>query len=148
MLFRTHLAFGLLIGLLFIEFLSLNYLWLILVLFFSVVVDIDEYKSKVGKKVKFLSFFIKLLFKHRGLVHSLFIPLVLWFGLFLFGYSLVGIVILVGYSCHLFLDMLNVSGIRLFYPLNFKIKGFVKTGSMLENLIFVGILFGIGYLLW
>jgi len=140
MLFRTHLAFGLLIGLLFVEFFSLNYLWLILVLFFSVVVDIDEVNSKIGKKFKFFSFFIKLIFKHRGLVHSLFIPLVIFVVLWFFGYNLIGLVVLVGYSSHLFLDMLNVSGIRLFYPLDFKIKGFVKTGSILENILFFIIL--------
>jgi len=149
MLFRTHLAFGLLSGLLFVKWLNISYFWLILVMFFSVFVDIDEYKSKVGKKVIFLSFVIKLLFKHRGLIHSLILPLIIFGFLWFFDYFILGLSILIGYGSHLLLDILNISGIRLFYPIsNFKVKGFVKTGSMLENILFVLILVGIGYLLW
>ena len=43
----------------------------------------------------------------------------------------------IGIFDHLFLDVLTLSGVALFWPLKFKIKGFVKSGSWVEDVIFV-----------
>jgi len=48
----------------------------------------------------------------------------------------------VGYVSHLFLDCLTRGGVRLFWPLKFKVKGFVKSGGIVEQVIFVLLLLG------
>jgi len=137
MRFKTHFVFGLFTGLLFVEWFNVSYFWVGIVLLFGLIPDIDEYKSKVGKKV----FLVGLLFKHRGLVHSLIVPLLIYVVLWFFGYEMLGLAIVFGYCSHLVLDMLNYSGIMLFYPFSsFKIKGFVKNGSFLESVLFFIIL--------
>ena len=83
MMFRTHLAFALLVGLLTMSLFDLNkYLFVSLVLFAGILPDIDYPRSKIGKKLRAVSVPIKFLFGHRGIFHSVFmagiISLVVW----------------------------------------------------------------------
>jgi len=43
----------------------------------------------------------------------------------------------VGYVSHLFLDCWTKSGVRLFWPFRYKIKGFVRSGGVIEDVVFV-----------
>jgi inner membrane protein len=139
MLFRTHLAFSFLIGLYLIEFLDINeqILFMVVLLFFSVFPDVDERTSKIFKKLKPFSY-LAALFGHRNIFHTIYFPVAIFLVLYIFNLKLLSIAVLVGYLLHLFLDLITKKGLALFYPLSKKrIKGFVKVGSLIENLIFL-----------
>ena len=143
MMYYTHLAFGLLTALLCLSFFEIHYkvLFILIILLFSILPDIDEKKSKIGKKNKLLSGIINFIFGHRGLIHSIYIPLIL----FIIFYNLnkeIGSAILLGYFSHLFMDALTKTGIRPLYPIiNKKINWFFKTNSFLEKILFLAIVF-------
>ena len=107
----------------------------IIVLVSSFLVDIDSVKSKAGKRLWILSYPINFLFGHRGIFHSL----ILWLPI-VFLISLVSkywIAVLIGVLSHLVLDSLTKKGVNFFYPFNLKVKGFIKTGGLLEIILFV-----------
>ena len=148
MLFRTHLAFSFLLALISIDFfkISNSILFLIIFLFFSLVPDLDEHSSKISRKFRFLAFFIRLLFKHRGFLHSVYIPFLLSLFLFIINQKFLGLAVILGYLSHLILDAFTIQGIHPLYPiLNKRIRGFIKVNSFLENILFVIILILIIY---
>lgn len=79
--------------------------------------DIDLPKSKVGRKVKPISWIIYKLFGHRGFTHSLLalfllVQLLKYFNIyqsFIVGFS-------IGYLSHLLGDMFTLVGVPLCYP--------------------------------
>jgi len=149
MMYYTHLAFGFLVSLLSIEFFSIQnkIIFVLIIMFFSIFPDIDERKSKIGRKNKTLSTIINFMFGHRGFFHSIYIPLFLYF-IFYYISNEIGLAILVGYFSHLFMDGLTKNGIRPLYPIiNKKINGPIKTNSILEKILFLVIIFLILYLL-
>jgi len=132
MLFRTHFVFGLFVWFILERFVEMPFFVLGFVLLGSVFVDIDSFKSKVGRRVWIFSWFLR----HRGFFHSfvgaVFLSLVVdifnrWAG---FGFF-------VGYISHLFLDCFTKMGVALFWPFDFKIRGLVRSGSWLEDVVFV-----------
>jgi len=143
MLFRTHFVFALLLGLISFKYFNLNpYLFVFIVVFCASLIDIDEPKSKVGSKLFFLSYPLKFFFGHRKLLHSLFV----WglIGFILSFFTQYWIPCLIGFFSHLFLDGLTVQGVNL-YPFNFHVNGFLRTGGIIEFILFIlfsaGILF-------
>ena len=134
MMFKTHLMFSLLISLLIFKYFNLNPLVFILILVLAgSLPDIDHTKSKIGRKLFFVSFFVNLVFGHRKLIHSIIFASVLALIIKLsFGYYWIPFYI--GYLSHLFLDSLTKQGLYIFYPSNFKLSGFIKTNSLLEKL--------------
>ncbi|MBL7054760.1 metal-dependent hydrolase [Candidatus Woesearchaeota archaeon] len=142
MMFKTHLVFSLFIGLVLIKILNIEnqILFLILLLFFSIFPDIDEKKSKISRKIRFLSFPINLIFRHRGFFHTIYIPLTLFLLLYIISEKILGIAVLTGYVSHLFLDSLTKSGVRIFKPF-FKLRfyGFFKVGKFFDY--FLSLLF-------
>ena len=146
MLYYTHLAFGFLLGLLGIKYFGVQnqILFIILVLFAALLPDIDSPNSKLGSKVKIISLF----FKHRGILHSLLILPVISFILFYFNFSRFSLPILIGYLSHLIGDSITKEGIMLFSPFSkFRIKGFIKTGGIIEHIIFLVLIVLSGYFL-
>jgi len=147
-MFKTHLMFGVFLGLLFLKYFEINngFWFFVVVCFFSVFPDIDFYRSKIGKKVKPLSWLINLFLGHRGLMHSLVAALFFYFLFYvLFGAS-VGLGAFVGYCGHLVLDSLTPKGIRPFYPFKPKLNGFLKGNSLIDYLFFFLLFFGSVYL--
>ncbi|MDD5650560.1 MAG: metal-dependent hydrolase [Candidatus Nanoarchaeia archaeon] len=141
MMFYTHLAFALLSSLIALKFLSVSnvYLFILIVCFVALVPDIDNRDSKLGKKVKFISYF----FNHRGILHTIFPPIILYFLFNYLGYNLIALAVLVGYSSHILIDALTLEGINFLHPFSsFRISGFVKTGKLLEIILFL-VLMGI-----
>ena len=135
-MFYTHLVFSLFIALLSAKLFGIEQLYFIFIIaLFGIIPDIDTHKSKV--KIPILSFILKTIFKHRGIFHSVFIPILLFFVLSYLGYYIIGLAVLLGYLSHIFLDALTPSGIRLFWPLRFKVKGFIKTNSIMEKALFI-----------
>jgi inner membrane protein len=138
MLFKTHFVFALLIFLLSYSNYQNRFLFGLFLLFSTLFVDIDSKKSKMGHILIFRPF--QLFFSHRGITHSLFFAFFLASLIFILDSS-AGWGFLLGYLLHLVLDCLCVSGIYLFKPFsNFKLCGFIKTGSILEDILFVFVL--------
>jgi len=136
MLFRTHLALGFLVGLIALKIFnpSNTIFFFILVLIGSVLPDIDHPKSKIGKKVKIIGF----LFEHRGFFHSiLFLILIYFISVTFLRNNYFILPLIIGYSSHLFIDCFNHKGIMPLHPLSrLRIKGFIKTGALLETILF------------
>lgn len=149
MMYYTHLAFGLLVSLLYLQYFYITnkILFILVTLFFSILPDIDETKSKIGKKIKLVSKVINLIFGHRGILHTAYIPLA--FFLFFYGINYeIAVAILLGYTSHLLADALTKYGIKPLSPIiNIKIKGPIKTNSLLEKVFFLIVLFVDVYLL-
>jgi len=139
MLFKTHIVFSLAVYFVLNYFLVMPFWVLGFILFSTAFVDIDIRNSKFGNHWYFRP--LQWVTRHRGVLHSLvvcvFLSLViggfsLWAGFGFFG----------GYVSHLFLDCLTVSGVRLFWPFDWKVKGFVRSGGIFEEVIFVLLLLG------
>lgn len=138
MLFRTHLAFSFLIGLYLIDLLKIKnqILFMLILLFFSIFPDIDKNTSKIFKKLKPFSY-LAILFGHRNIFHTIYFPIAIAGTLFILNLKLSSLAVLIGYLLHLLLDLITKKGINLFYPLTKKrIKGFIKVGSLIENMLF------------
>ncbi|MCK8823812.1 metal-dependent hydrolase [Fuchsiella alkaliacetigena] len=161
MSYRTHSTFGILFALIIIlisnnlnRLLHSDFLFVLnraepLTLYLAVLIgallpDIDHANSKITSKLKPLNWITRLFgIKHRGITHSL-------IGLALF-YMLINKILalgwinqiwyyglLLGYISHLLADMLNPTGIPLFFPnsrrFSFGVK--ITTGSWQENIFF------------
>jgi len=137
-MFKTHLVIALLVGIILTEYLNPTYplLFLGVICLASALPDIDTPRSKVGKKVGFLSNILNLTLGHRGVMHSLYFPVAVFLlGIFL-GFPLIAYAFLIGYLIHLLTDAMTKDGIHLFYPfVNIK-GGFFATGSIWETLVF------------
>lgn len=143
-MFKTHLAFGFLVGLLSLKILDTNHpiLFILLVTVFSSLPDIDHPKSKIGRKLFFISWPISLIFKHRGFFHSIFPPLILFFILYYFNLTFLGIAVALGYLSHLIGDSITKEGINFLHPISkFRIQGPIRTGFLLEKIFFIFIIF-------
>ena len=146
MLARTHLVFALLTGLLTFKYFNLNpFLFIVIVSLTSFLPDIDHPKSKIGRKIKVLSYPINFIFGHRGFFHSIFVALGLSFAiLYIFGNYYIPF--LIGFVSHLLGDALTVQGINFIHPFKeFRIKGFITTGGLLEDILFFVFIFSIIY---
>ena len=145
MMFRTHLVFGIFAGLLVSKIFSISEfgLFMAICIVSSILPDLDTPFSKTGRKIPVLSWLLNFLFGHRGLMHTVFFPLLVYFILMLFGKNLWAGAFFVGYMSHLFIDMLNTKGVYFFFPIvRIRINGFIKIGGVLEKLLFVAILVG------
>jgi len=102
--------------------------------------DIDHPNSKIAHKTKFVGTIISRLFKHRGFWHTPFLYAILWGGLRLWlGASLWVNLLFAGVFSHLLLDLLNPTGIPVFFP--FTTKKFhlakIRTGGKIEVIVSV-----------
>lgn len=142
-MYYTHLVFALLLSLSYIKFFAIEHrsLFALVAVVSSLFPDIDETKSKIGRKAKILSNIINLFFGHRGIFHTVYPPIILFVISSLFK-SEIAIAVVIGYSSHLFLDSLTPAGIRPLYPItNKKINGPFKTNSLSEKIMFLAIIF-------
>ena len=137
MMFYSHVMFSLFVGLFLIGSFVNKYLFLVLLVFGSLVPDLDNPYSKIGRKLRPFSNILRFFFGHRGMFHSI-LPAILIFAVFYYilGMELIGIALSVGFMLHLVLDGLTREGVNYFYPLKFRVSGFVKTGGIFEWIIF------------
>jgi inner membrane protein len=138
MLARTHIAVAFLFSLFVFPFLDISwFIFFPFVFLGSILPDIDHKKSKVNKSL-YLTRFFSFFFRHRGFFHSIFPVFFLLLLEFFLNSDGIFFSLSFGYFLHLFCDSLTLSGVVLFYPFsNFRIKGFIKTGSILECFIFI-----------
>lgn len=141
MTYKTHIAAGLVAGSLYMQFnADIKTVYLTASVIGSLLPDIDEPKSYVGRKTKSTSSLIKFLFGHRGITHSILFMSILHLLLFiLFKYKNINISVLylftIGYFSHLLVDFITKGGIPLLYPKKkrYKIPIF-KVGGFLEKI--------------
>jgi len=131
-MFKTHLLIALLVGIILVELLNpiSPLLFLAVLCFAAVIPDIDTPRSKVGKKVGFLSNILNFTLGHRGIMHSLYLPVIVFVLAMTLGFPLIGYAFLFGYVIHLVSDAMTKDGVHFLYPL-LHIKGFVTTGGIL-----------------
>lgn len=132
-MFKTHLMFSLLIGLLIFKYFNLNpYVFIIVIVLAGSLPDIDHTKSKIGRRLFLFSWIINLIFGHRKLIHSIIFATFLSLAIRIF-FGDYWAPFYIGYLSHLFLDLLTKQGLQVFYPYNFKISGFIKTNGLVEK---------------
>jgi membrane-bound metal-dependent hydrolase YbcI (DUF457 family) len=133
MLWRTHIAVGIFIVLFFLPLVEYKMIFTGLVLFCSLLPDIDMSQSYMGRSKIFRP--LQWTVKHRGLFHSftfagaIAIILVFYFPIASLGFFL-------GYGGHLIVDSLTHEGIRPFWPYKNEIKWKIRTGGKREKAIF------------
>ncbi len=135
MLLKTHLVVTLFFGFLFslVKGVESPFLFILLILVFSSLPDVDSRFSKIGKKKSLRG--IQIFFQHRGFLHSFIFVLLVFIILREFSFIL-SLSFLFGYGGHIFLDCFTRQGVRIFYPFDFKIKGFLKSGGFIESFLF------------
>ena len=133
MLRRTHIVIGLATALYFIPYVTHKLLFIPLVLFSTLLPDLDSQFSLIGRKM--IARPIQLFTDHRGFLHSYTFCIAIS-SLFAFFYPIVALPFFLGYSFHLFADSFTVKGIRPFWPLKFVSAGSVNTGGKVEIAIF------------
>jgi membrane-bound metal-dependent hydrolase YbcI (DUF457 family) len=134
MLSKTHIAIVLFFALVALSYVENKIVFVVLALFFAVFPDIDSPFSKLGNKK--LARVVQIFTKHRGFFHS-FTFLILITIPFVIFLPVVALPLFFGYSLHLFLDCLTIEGISPFWPFKKKVSGWLRTGSFVENGVFV-----------
>ena len=154
MMHNTHAALSGLFGLLFVKMFPFDTLgqatlFLVLVVIFGSVPDLDHENSKISKRYPKISSALRMLFTHRSFSHSIF-PVILFFFLFRYlGYPTVALGISFGIITHLIGDAITVEGINLLAPFaHFKIEGFIHSGTFMETIAFFILLIADGFLIY
>jgi len=144
-MFRTHVAFAILVGLLSLQYVNIGgaymnpYIYFGAIIIAAMIPDIDLSDSYIGRKNKLISVWIEFFFGHRGIFHSVY-PLILIYVLFflVFKLNVLGFALIIGYGSHLVTDMLNKKGVYFFPPFEkTRFSGWVKTGSFFEYMLFI-----------
>src|SRR3989338_1398562 len=135
MLLKTHLAINFLLSLLFLTYLQHKILFVAMVLFATMLPDIDTIRSHIGKKVRVISMIINFFSKHRGFFHSLTFTLILSAVLLLIS-PFTALAFFTGYSMHILADSFTIEGIEPFWPLKQKISGVIRTNGIIEKILF------------
>jgi len=137
MLLRTHVMFAILVILVFVNYVSNKFVFVIMVLVATILPDLDTDRSSYGRHLIFrpLQFFTK----HRGVFHSFTTAAVfagiiaVWFPVASFGFF-------VGYCVHLFTDSFTKQGIQPFWPFGWKTNGPLVSGGRTEEILFLGLI--------
>ena len=136
---KTHASCGFLVGALAIEYyetdLFISVTVVTLAIISSLLPDICHAQSRIGRRFKFISIIIRLLFGHRTFTHSILFVSIIAALLYMIqtpNYYL--ITIICGLLSHVILDMLTPRVDKLLYPIPISIKFPVqfKTGGLVD----------------
>ncbi len=122
------------------------YVGLLLTIFGSLLPDIDHPESTFGRKVKFISYPLSLIFGHRGITHSIWAILAMLYAAWYFLTEFINVGLLfvpciaLGYLSHLFADALTPQGIMPFYPIRKRFCFPIIQNGLLEVITYVLIL--------
>ncbi len=136
MLYKTHLALGILAILLFLPRVHAQITFVLVALLATLLPDIDQGYSKLGHRKIFrpLQFFVR----HRGMMHSFTVCFLIALVLAYFPLTVTwALPFFLGYGIHLFADAFTLEGIQPFWPYQGVSKGFLKTGSYTEKSFFI-----------
>ena len=145
MLGKTHLAIGVLAALILLPFIDVPnaFVFVIIVAIGALLPDIDHEKSTINKVCPVTRILPKF-FKHRGFFHSIFPVIILYFIFYSFDQNFIGLSLSFGYLTHLISDSMTKMGINFLHPFStFHLRGPIKTGTLFETLIFLGVIAGI-----
>ncbi|MEK6969861.1 MAG: metal-dependent hydrolase [Nanoarchaeota archaeon] len=139
-LFYTHLLIGIIVFLSTKDFFSggNQLIFFFMLLLGSLLPDVDEQRSRINHWSGIIGIVIAFFSKHRGFFHSLLffaLSFVLVDFLWNFYYATA---LFLGYFAHLIGDGITRRGVYIFYPFSdFKIKGPVKVGGILEIIVWL-----------
>ncbi|MDP1695431.1 MAG: metal-dependent hydrolase [archaeon] len=133
MMLKTHLAVSTALMLFFLPSVSSKLIFIPVILIATLLPDIDCAYSTLGHHWIFKP--LQFLTKHRGIVHSLTICIVISL-IFAFYIPVIALPFFLGYASHLFVDSFTEEGIRVFWPLSDSVTGKVRTGGAIEEGIF------------
>lgn len=142
MLSKTHTLFAVFIGFAAIKYNLVQPVhgFLVLIVISSLLPDLDHSNSYIGKKLPVLSFAIEKVFGKRGFLHSilgcLLVLALLYFALGHF-YKTLFFAVALGFISHLVGDSFTKAGVKWLPFKSAKISGFIKTGGVLEWVIFI-----------
>lgn len=101
--------------------------------------DVDEPKSYIGRRTRGISDLINLIFKHRGLTHSIFFVGLINFSLIAIGikggFAIEATYLTLGCFLHILEDSFSKSGVKWLLPLSdksFQIGIYYTTGGIVE----------------
>lgn len=141
MLYRGHIAASTVISLPILAYTGhLTTIVTGAVLLGSLLPDVDEENSFIGRKVPAISFTINKIFGHRGLTHSL-IALIILFSISTYTGSFILGGLTLGYFLHLFEDYFSDAGIMWLQPFTkkeFRVPKHLRylVGGVKEHIIF------------
>jgi inner membrane protein len=137
MMFITHAAFAIFLGLLAVKMLVIPVqplVFVAIIVLGSLMPDIDSGTSFIGRKFKLGGLF----FRHRGMVHSI---------VFMMGFSIAAFLITkniyyflafaVGYFSHLVLDSRTMGGVVFFWPSKIRTRGSIRTMGLADIILFI-----------
>jgi len=142
MLLKTHFALGILMIIIFFEHVQNTFqnklIFVIMVIVATAIPDLDDSVSSFGRYMIFrpLQFFTK----HRGIVHSFTIAVVLSFIIAIY-WPVASLGFFIGYSVHLITDSFTITGIQPFWPLKMKSRGWIHSGGRIEESLFFSLIF-------
>jgi inner membrane protein len=141
MMGRTHMAIGLLAGLLLFPILHQPWYYFIpLAILGSLLPDVDHENSKINRMLPITKWIPKV-FEHRGFFHSIFPAVILYTVFYYGGLEYIGLPLTVGYLSHLASDCMTRLGCNLLHPVShFKIQGPVTTDGIMEIITLGGVL--------
>ena len=148
MLFHTHILLGITFFLLLEDLFSggNEIIFFLLVLLGSILPDLDSARSRINRWSGIIGIIIAFFFRHRGIMHSLFLHLLLFFTITLTFDVYYASGLFLGYLAHVVGDGATRGGLMVFYPFSkYKIKGPIRVGSFSENLILVLL---VGIIIW
>ena len=140
MLAKTHFAFGFLAALLLVPIFNPvdKILFFAIVLIGALLPDIDTPNSTISHKVPVLPWLIKMISRHRGIFHSVWMCLAISVPLAYFVAPVYGVAMAVGYVSHLLSDGFTKEGINFIHPLGqLRLAGFIETGKTGELVLFL-----------
>lgn len=131
---RTHLAFTVLVVLLFLPHVSSQFLFILIALVATVIPDIDSGYSTIGKMHG--AWVFRFFSRHRGMFHSLTFALIMSV-IFTFIWPVAALPFFIGYGFHIFVDSFTKDGVMPFWPYTKVSSGILKTGSLTETTLFI-----------
>lgn len=134
MLIKTHIAASVFVALSLWESITGKIAFTILLLFSTLLPDIDSSASYINRRIKPLDKIFNFLTKHRGILHSMTFCIILTVIFASFNQKL-ALPFFLGYSLHLVADSFTVIGIKPFWPSTKVIKGFIRTGGLIERIL-------------
>lgn len=131
---RTHLAMSLFIAALFWHSISDKILFSVLLIFATIIPDIDSANSYISSKSKPISKILGFFTRHRGFFHSMTFAFVLSLIIAIFA-PIIALPIFLGYSLHIFADSFTKEGVQTLWPLSYRTEGKFRTGSWFEYIL-------------
>jgi len=113
MLLRTHLAFGVLMVILFVQHVNDKLIFIGMVLLATILPDLDTGFSSWGRHLIFRP--LQFLTRHRGIIHSFSFAILISIILSIF-WPVLSLGFFLGYSVHLICDSFTKEGIQPFWP--------------------------------